>query len=188
MRSPRAKEKQLDGSDRLIASLQLHHCCPHKLLPVHEACLIHFTDRESTCSLLDITLYAHTIKLVAEQATLICAAAWQITRHDAPTGRVFLTDSSATAPRTRADGSIERRQRPLSCPVCAIGRAEAIEDAELKNAWFPTQLAWDSFNFPSQAVQTSPSHSTMKPANHIFPPAAPRHNLPLQPGTRSHSF
>lgn len=71
----------------------------------------------------------------------------------------------------------------LSRPVGAAGRAGAIEDAELKTAWFPTLLGWDTFNFPSPAVQTPLPHGTMKPANEM----APGHNPHLQQGTRGHS-
>lgn len=86
--------------------------------------------------------------------------------------RAPLTDPSAAAPGT---GSIERRgQRPPSRPA---GKAGALEDAESKDAWFPTQLVLDSFDSAPPAAQTSPSPSTVKLSFHqrllgtTFPPS-----------------
>lgn len=63
-------------------------------------------------------------------------------------GKAFLTTSSDTAPQKGAGVSAEREQHPLSFPACAIGKAGAVEDEDLENAWFPTPVAWDSFQFP----------------------------------------
>lgn len=87
-----AKEKQLGGSDKLIASLLLHHLCPREMLPICQAFLICLTTlppcSHTTC----------TAQPAAAQAAWIRAAGWQVSWHDAPPGRVSLTDTSAAAP------------------------------------------------------------------------------------------
>lgn len=77
----------------------------------------------------------HTAKPAAEQTTLI-------TQHEVTTGKASLSTSPDPAPQAGEQNHL--------IPSLCLGKAGAIEDADLGNAWFPIQWHRTASNFPSQ--------------------------------------
>lgn len=124
-----------------IASLQPHPRCPHKLLPAHRACLGHPTGGESACRM---RTPANERQNKRRRFEL------QLGRSAGPE---HPPKGSSHRPDCRSSwtGSVERRgQRPPSRPA---GKAGALEDAESKDASFPTRLALDSFDSPPRQLR-----------------------------------